>query len=859
MFFGLCNSPGTFQAFMDEIFYDLKTKGYCIIYMDDILIFSIDPEHHRRAVREVLKVLRKHKLYLKAEKCEFHKTEMEFLGFIVGNGQVRMDEGKVNVVKQWKSPQNKKDLQTFLGFANFYRKFIKDFAKSSLKITPLTGKKEWNWGTEQEEAFREIIDKMCREPVLWTLKDHGKMRIEVDGSGHAMGAVLMQEQDGDFRAITHHSETYNAAEWNYHTEDREMLAIMMMLKKWRHYLQGRPTFEIWTDHRNLQTFRKPQNINRQQARWITDMQEFDFTIHHIEGKKNIRADALSRQDREENKKGDNLQEIILPEHLFRTLQAHCVRVVAVNSQESSERVRNPDYQDFEIRQMEIKSLEEETGDQESNEEDDLESETEEEELPSNVHTCGQHQGLDEECPVEITPKTEFSWMTEESFIGMDLRQITVESTKEKEVILQKYHDEPLASHPGTKRMMKELEKEYIWKGMREDVKKYTKGCVPCQQNITVRKKKTAPLHPMPIETQPWGRISVDIIGPLPESLTYDAILVIVDYFTKMKILIPTNTELTSLGTAELFKNYAFKRFGMPRGVVSDRGTQFVSDFMTELYKVLGIKGLPSTAYHPQTDGQTERVNQEIETYLRFYVNFQQDDWAKWLDQAEFVLNARFHEVIQETPFFMMHGYHPWKGDEKTSQKSPGATEWAERLTEAQKRAEVAMEKAQEAMKRYYDRNRLTDKKGNVISLNLEAGDKVWVDGRNLKTFRPTKKMDVKRLGPFVILEKIGSSAYRLKLPQLWSRVHPVFNEILLTPYHEPEFPSQVQPEPPGPIDVEGYPIYEIEAILEQRKWGRGSQYLVSWKGYGWHDNTWEPASHLRQDVPEMLEEFSSQK
>jgi len=140
-----------------------------------------------------------------------------------------------------------------------------------------------------------------------------------------------------------------------------------------------------------------------------------------------------------------------------------------------------------------------------------------------------------------------------------------------------------------------------------------------------------------------------------------------------------------------------------------------------------------------------------------------------------------------------------------------------------------MEKAQEAMKRYMTEIVFTDKKGNVISLDLKEGDKVWVDGRNLKTFRPTKKMDVKRLGPFVILEKIGTSAYRLKLPQLWNRVHPVFNEVLLTPYYEPEFPSQVQPEPTRTIDVEGYPMYEIEAILEQRKWGRGSQYLVSWK------------------------------
>ena len=214
----------------------------------------------------------------------------------------------------------------------------------------------------------------------------------------------------------------------------------------------------------------------------------------------------------------------------------------------------------------------------------------------------------------------------------------------------------------------------------------------------------APLNLLPVSQKPWEKILVDIIGPLPESLTYDAILVIVDYGTKMKILIPTNVELTAAGTAELFHHHAFKRFGIPEGVVSDRGPQFMSKFMTELYRILGVKGSPSTAYHPQTDGQTERANQEIETYLRFYVNNQQDDWAKWLDQAEFVLNNRFHEGVQNTPFFLMHGYHPWKGQEREkSSNAPGVDEWMKGLKEAREKATEALTKAQESMKKYYDR------------------------------------------------------------------------------------------------------------------------------------------------------------
>jgi hypothetical protein len=162
------------------------------------------------------------------------------------------------------------------------------------------------------------------------------------------------------------------------------------------------------------------------------------------------------------------------------------------------------------------------------------------------------------------------------------------------------------------------------------------------------------------------------------------------------------------------------------------------------------------------------------------------------------------------------------------------------------------------MKRYYDKKRKQDKDGNAIYSDFQEGDRVWLDGRNLRTLRPSKKLDAKRLGPFKILKKIGSSAYRLQLPASWTRVHPVFNEILLTPYYEPMYPSQKPPEPPGPIDVEGHPEYEVEEILQERRRGRGIQYLVKWKGYGHEENTWEPKSSLI-NAQEALKEFSRRK
>jgi hypothetical protein len=283
--------------------------------MDDILVFTETLEEQHQIMSRVLKVLQDNHLCVKPEKCEFDKREIEFLGVIVGEGKIRMDPGKIQAISEWKTPRNPKELRSFLGFSNFYRRFIRDFARSSLCLTPLTGKRKWDWGEEQEEAFKELIRKLCEKPVLWMIQDEGKMKTEVDGSGFAMGAVLLQLQEEEWKTIAYMSATFNQAERNYHTEDRELLAIVKMLKQWRQYLLGR-AFEIWTDHRNLQAFRKPQDINRRQAGWIPKLAEYDFTLHHIAGNKNIRADILSRKEGEENKKDDNKDQIILPDHLF---------------------------------------------------------------------------------------------------------------------------------------------------------------------------------------------------------------------------------------------------------------------------------------------------------------------------------------------------------------------------------------------------------------------------------------------------------------------------------------------------------------------------------------------------------------
>jgi hypothetical protein len=181
------------------------------------------------------------------------------------------------------------------------------------------------------------------------------------------------------------------------------------------------------------------------------------------------------------------------------------------------------------------------------------------------------------------------------------------------------------------------------------------------------------------------------------------------------------------------------------------------------------------------------------------------------------------------------------------ERSPGASGWKLKLEEARKRAQEALEKARESMKKHYDKKK-------EIGREFTEGDKVWLDARNLKTYRPGKKLDHKKLGPFTILEKIGKSAYRLQLPKSWNRIHPVFNEILLSPHHPPTYPTQTIPDAPGPIEQEGYPEYNVEEVLAARKRGRGIQYLVKWEEYGHEEDTWEPRRNL-DNAQEAIAEF----
>jgi hypothetical protein len=265
MFFGMTNSPATFQGMMNTIFADLVAEGKVAMYLDDILIFTATKEEHCRITREVLKRLQDNDLYLRPEKCEFEKESVKYLGLIISEGQVHMDLAKVAAVKLWALPKNLRNVCAFIGFANFYWRFIKDFAKIACPLHDLTKKDvPWRWTSVEKQVFEALKAVFISKPILTMWDPAHAMRIETNTSAHTTSGVILQLcKDGLWHPVAYQSESLIGVERNYDTHDQELYAIIRVLEDWRHFLEGLPqTFEIWTNHSNLQYWTKAQNLSR---------------------------------------------------------------------------------------------------------------------------------------------------------------------------------------------------------------------------------------------------------------------------------------------------------------------------------------------------------------------------------------------------------------------------------------------------------------------------------------------------------------------------------------------------------------------------------------------------------------------
>ena len=794
--FGLTNAPATCQALVNDTIREHLDQT-AIAYLDDILIYSERKEEHIRHVQQILSCLEAVSLRLKPEKCIFHATEVEFLGYLVGVNGIKMDPEKVKAIKEWPRPRTIKDIQKFLGFVNFNRTFIEKYSHQAEPLTRLTRKDTpFVWTPLQEKAFTQLRDACAQPPLLKTFQPNRPTWIETDASDLAIGACLTQEHNGKKHPVAYHSRKLSAPEQNYDVHDKELLAIVDALKHWRVYAESSSELTILSDHKNLVQFTTTKVLNKRQVRWAEMLGQYKFRIVYTPGKDNGRADALSRRpdltQQEEKKVSSPILELAT---------------------------------DGSIQPKQIASI-------------------------TKIHPEPILEQLTDIWKTDDYAKTH----TDDMGIARFNNKVYVPPSMIDKIIEQ-HHDNPENGHPGISKTVELVRRHYGFPGMRQKVTTYIKQCLFCQQNKHSTHAPYGHIQFAPVPNEPWEDITMDFITKLPKSKhpvtrqLYDSIFVIVDKLTKYAEFIPFREDYTTQDLAFILLDRLIRYHGIPKSITSDRDKLFKSKYWGTLLSLLGTKRKLSTSHHPQTDGQTERINQVLETYLRHYVNNRQDNWVKLLPLAQLAYNNKRSDTTAYTPFYANHGKHPnlfLQGDTNTPTDAinASAAELVKDMGSLHNTLNSNIQKQQQ-------RTTVTANKRRKIAPQLKKGDKVYLLTRNLRTKKPSKKLDHVRVGPFFIKKPKGPVNYELELPKD-ARIHPVFHVSLLEPA-DPSTPVQTtlnyQPEENE---------FEVEGIIDEKKVGNVTTLLIKWKGYSESENSWEPETNL-SNCQRLLREFRQRK
>ncbi len=694
--FGLCNAPGTFQREMNNVLQDVL-YDFVLVYLDDIIVFSKTEDAHIRHLRTVFDLLAKEGLKLKLSKCDFFKTKIKYLGHIITAKGFHPDTSKIVSITNYPEPQNVKQLMSFLGLVNYYRKFVRRFAEIAHNLTELTKKSsKWKWGEKERDAFQSIKKCLTSNPLLRYPDFTREFLVYADASGYGIGAVLAQVQyippsDTDPTAphgehevvIAYTSRHLIAREQDYPISEKECLAIVQALEHFRPYLYGR-TFKVFTDHQPLEALKNKRDPHGRLARWTYEMQEYNMEIIYRPGQENQNADALSRQP--------------LP-----TLGAILVKPeVMQNSWIAAQ--NNDDY----CKEI-ILALNER----------------------NNKATQDFHF---DNAGLLVT------------FDG----KIVVPKEKVTDV-LKMNHDHMLAGHLGIAKSLARIKRQYLWPGLGNDVKSYVSNCITCAKRKAYGSNK-APLKPLPPVEKVWEQIAMDIVGPVTESSNGNKyILVLSDYASRYVMTIPMKNQKAYTIAEHLVKK-VYTKFGSPQRVLTDRGTNFLSKLISSICLLFKIEQIKTTSYHPQTDGLVERFNRTLCDMLACYVNEKPESWDQYLDFVTFAYNTSQQATINNCPFYLFFKRQPVvPNDISVNSDIPvfdDDDDYEKQWYKALELSRDNLRKVQEKQKQLYDQG------SKLIVYNVN--DRVL-----LKAHANTGKFSNRWIGPFRISRKISDLNYEI--------------------------------------------------------------------------------------------------
>ncbi|WVZ98503.1 hypothetical protein U9M48_043936, partial [Paspalum notatum var. saurae] len=660
-------------------------------------------------------------------------------------------------------------------------------------MTSLTKKNaKFLWDSKCEEALQSLKKSLTSAPVLAQPDVTKPFDVDCDASGHWLGCVLMQEG----RVIAYASRQLRKHETNYPTHDLELAAVVHALKIWRHYLLGN-TCHIYTDHKSLKYILTQLELNMRQRRWLELIKNYDLEIHYHPGKANVVADALSRR-------------------------AHCnviearptVRVLCCEIDD----IEMPSDQPAELCILII------------------EPSIKEQIIEVQKRDSGMahiREGIDEE-------RNACFMLDDQGVLWFKNRLVVPKDMELRKKILDEPHTSVLAMHPGSNKMYQDLKQKFWW----TQIAKYVSECDVCQRIKADHLKPAGLLQPLAVPVWKWEDIHMDFVVGLPRTQKgYDSIWVIIDRFTKSAHFIPVKTIYHAKTYAELYIARIVSLHGVPRSITSDRGSIFVSRFWEQLQAALGTELIRSLAYHPQTNGQVERVNQILEDMLRPCVMSYSTKWDECLPLAEFVYNNSYQKSLGMAPFEALYG-----------RRCRTPLNWSEPRERVTFGPDLVTQAEEQVKKSYADKRRRP--------LVFEEYDHVYLRVSPMKgvhRFGVKGKLAPRYVGPFKIIERCGPVAYRLELPPHLAAVHDVFHisqlkKCLRVPEEEIDT-SQVQIEPY--LTYEARPIKILDQKQRSTRHNTVNFYKVQWSDHSEEEATWETEEYLQTKYPGFLPSTSN--
>ena len=802
--FGVKNAPGSFQREMRRVLRERLNKGM-FVYIDDIILYSRTEAEHLALIDWVLTRLEAEGYFAHPGKCQFMRSEVSFLGHVVNRSGVSMQQHKVEAVRNWPTLQSVRDVRSFLGLAGFYRRFVRGYAQIALPLTDLTHTVDgpgFVWGQKEQRAFDALKRALTEAPVLAHPDPQRQWTVQADASGFAIGAVLSQQQDdGTMRPVAYWSHKLSSTARNYTATDRELMALAEAAKHWRAYLHGSPhPILLRSDHKPLVYLNGKAELGMRLSGWMEQLCDLTFEIGYVKGKDNAAADALSRR-------ADHSATEAAAEPSRR--QVKLLSATAGRPADSPWRAQGSW---MEAPRETLAATKKSTPPQQP-----TETQLQVESLLSDMRAAA---GQDEQYQLLLKGEDQRDGLQRrEGLVYSRSGAVYVPNDRRLRTrLLVLAHDN--VGHFGRARTIERLSRHCVWTGLTKEVEDYCRGCAVCAASKGANSLPAGTLVPMPIPERVWDSVGVDFTGPLPETEKgHNSIMAIVDRFSKMLKLQPCKTTITGIQAGRLLLDQMLGMGRLPTSIVSDRDVRFTGVAWGQLWRGLKTEQKMSTAYHPQTDGQTERANRTMQAVLRAYAETR-SDWDEWLPFVAAAYNSTVQESTGRTPFEMnfpdARSIDPlqWAiGERQQAVDKRGVSEEAERtLTEMRTiwdevRARIVLEQARQ--KKYADRKRR--------DVRYDVGDSVYLSTHNLKA-HGGKLLD-KWVGPYVVTEVRQSGvSVRLDLRGELGKMHPVFHVSQLKPYVESEldWPGRENHNRPAPELVDGETEYEVEQVVDKR-------------------------------------------